>query len=97
MERMVPWLSVAELARELDLKASPEDRDAVRSEIRREMAAVHSDRKGGEFSNPAQQSRYQRLAAALEYLDRPPTTALVSSPYSSGSSPSCSLLAVALR
>lgn len=74
---MPTWLFITDLVRDLGLKARPDDPDALRDEIRREIAAIHPDRHGGTFAKPDDQPRYQRLLEGLEFLDRPPSTALV--------------------
>jgi hypothetical protein len=74
---MAIWLSVADVVRDLGLQSSPDDRDAVRSEIRRAIAVIHPDHNGGTFANLDAQTQYERLVQALEFLDRPTSTALI--------------------
>jgi len=71
------WLSRADLVSELGLKSSPSDADALRSEIRTEIAELHPDHNNGVFASADDQPRYQRLVEALDYLDHPPSTALI--------------------
>lgn len=71
------WQSLDDLVAEFGLDADPQDVNAVRDELRRELARNHPDREGGAFSSSAAEARFRRLAAAVEFCDRAQTTAVV--------------------
>jgi hypothetical protein len=74
---MVSWDSLTDLVRDFRLNANPDDRDAVRRELRKALAAIHPDRNGGKFARPEDETRYQRLTEVMEYVERTRSTALV--------------------
>jgi hypothetical protein len=53
----------------LGFQANPDDRDAVRAEIKKALAAVHPDRNGDVFRGEQQEDSYHLLTEALEYVD----------------------------
>ena len=64
------WRSLEELSTEFGLGASA-DREAVRSELQRRLAALHPDKNGGEFASEEQKGEFHRLSEALEFLESP--------------------------
>jgi hypothetical protein len=77
LDHMTTWLSLSDLVRDLALHVDPGDRDAIRAQIRREVDGIHPDRNGGVLSDNSAEARYHKLMAALEFLEKPPSTALV--------------------
>jgi len=65
------------MAGALKLKAAAYDENAIRAELRREMAAIHPDRNDGHFASPTDENRYHSLSDALNFLDQYQSTALV--------------------
>src|SRR5262245_58787502 len=63
------WRSLSDMVSELNLQASPDDRAAVRAEIRKGLSEFHPDRNGGAFRGAEQESRCHLLNEALDYLD----------------------------
>ena len=63
------WKSLDELRQEFQIPLDMVDRDEIRAELRRQLAALHPDKTGGKFASAEQESRYFRLSEALAYLD----------------------------
>ena len=71
------WQSPADLAEELGLRSDPTNTEALRGEIVQEMRHIHPDRNGGSFAKPTDESRYNRLCEARDYVDVATSTSLV--------------------
>lgn len=63
------WDSLTALREEFGISPDVVDRDQLRAELRRQLAALHPDKTGGSFSTAEQESRFHRLSEALTYLD----------------------------
>ena len=63
------WHSPADMVSELGLLANPDDRAAVRAEIRKALSEIHPDKTGGTFPGGDQKARYHLLQDAMDYLD----------------------------
>jgi hypothetical protein len=74
---MANWSSLSEINSTLGLGVDLPSLDSVRDALRQEIARVHPDRNGGSFTSNAEATRFHDLNAALEFCNRPPSTALV--------------------
>lgn len=64
------WTSAEQVVRELNLSANPRDYDAIKRELRVGLASIHPDKNGGTFSNTADETRYNAISSAYEYIGR---------------------------
>jgi hypothetical protein len=73
----ITWNSFEEISRYLGVEDLSGDPPALRSELRKRVAAAHPDSFGGTFKDEQHASEYHRLEAALRFVDSQAETALV--------------------
>jgi hypothetical protein len=68
-QQRLNWESLEELRQEFQIPPDIVDRDEIRAELRRQLAALHPDKTGGKFASTEQESRFLRVSEALAHLD----------------------------
>jgi hypothetical protein len=71
------WTSIEQLGREFGVEALVHNRPALRSELRRRLAAAHPDTFGGIFPDEAHSAAYHNIESAMTFLDSQPDMTLV--------------------
>lgn len=63
------WQSVQQIAKELNLKATPSDYDALKGELRSNLASIHPDKNGGAFAKKEDEDKYNAISSAYEFVN----------------------------
>lgn len=63
------WTSTDDIVKELKLNSSSDDFNGLKSELRLKLAELHPDKKGGSFTSSDDEEKYNKVAAAYDFVN----------------------------
>ena len=64
------WTTTDEIVKELRLESTPDDFESLKRELRLRLASCHPDKTGGAFSSKDDETQFNTVAAAYEFVNQ---------------------------